>query len=69
VRRWLVLVVLAGLTACGDGDGSKSTAPMKGTGSNRSAVERDLERVRESDLPPDAKREIEEAAELLDESR
>jgi hypothetical protein len=67
VRR--VAAILAAVAVAGCGDGDKRAAPMKEAESKRSAVERDLERVRASDLPDDAKRELEEAAELLEESR
>ena len=69
MRRLAVLLAALAAAGCGDGDKDKRTAPVKERGSDRSAVERDLERVRESDLPDDAKRELEEAAELLEDSK
>jgi hypothetical protein len=69
VIRAAAAVALVALTGCGHGDDAKRTAPGQEPGTKRSAVERDLERVRKSDLPPDAKRELEEAAKLLDQSK
>jgi hypothetical protein len=68
MRRLAVLLSALAAAGCGDGDKDKRTAPVKEAGKRDAAVERDLERVRESDLPDDAKRELEEAAELLEDS-
>jgi hypothetical protein len=68
MRRVALVVVVVGLAACGHDDKAKRT-PVKEAGSKRSAIDRDLERVRKSKLPADAKRELEEAAKLLEEQR
>ena len=68
MRRVALVVVVAGLTACGHGDEAKRTAPVKErVGPARR--DRALDAVRKSGLPADAKRELEEAAKLLDDSR
>jgi hypothetical protein len=66
MRRCL-LVALVALAGCGHGDAAKRTAPVKEAG-KRAARKADqaLERVRRSDLPDDAKKELEEAKKLLD---
>jgi hypothetical protein len=69
MKRAALALALASLTACGHGDESKSTAPVKEAGNRDRAMGRALEQVRRSKLPADAKRELEEAAKLLDEQR
>ncbi len=67
-RAALALALVVVLAGCGDGDGKKRAAPVKETAtpSRVDSTEEALEAVRDSSLPEDAKRELEEAAELLD---
>jgi Tfp pilus assembly protein PilF len=68
VRRAAVAVTALALAGCGHGEKEKRATPSK-EAKKRSATERALDDVRGSDLPEDAKRELEEAAELLEKPR
>lgn len=59
----LSAVVLAG---CGGGPDKASPTPKKVTKKERAERKRDRDRIDRSSLPPDAKRELKEAQDLLD---
>jgi hypothetical protein len=61
-------VTALALAGCGHGDKDKRT-PAPKQAKKRSETDRALEQVRRSKLPEDAKRELEEAADLLEKNR
>lgn len=70
MRRVALAVALIALAGCGDGDrrsGPKVT-PTATTQAEDGTAEA-LKAVRDSSLPEDAKRELEEAAEMLEDDK
>jgi hypothetical protein len=69
MKRAALVVVVAGLAACGHGDSAKRGAPAKEAVKRDREMGRALDQVRKSKLPPDAKKELEDAAKMLDDQR
>lgn len=69
MKRLPLALALLALAGCGGGDRSQGTSdePPRGK-AVRETKDRARERVRDSDLSPKLKRELEEAQRLLDEA-
>ena len=72
-RAVVALLCAAALAGCGGGDGGDGrTSPLPPPGVSEKQVDeaqQALERLGDTDLPEDARRELEEAKQLLDDAR
>jgi hypothetical protein len=71
VKRAAVVLAALALAGCGDGDKKKPRPGPRPTavGGKLDQADKALKELKDSDLPEDARRELEEAKRLLDEAR